>query len=216
MDIVILMGAPGAGKGTQAKKLSAYTSLPHVSTGDLLRENLKQSTPLGSRAKTYMEAGKLVPDDLVLEMLFDRVAEPDCANGYILDGFPRTLPQAKALDSRLEGASVRVLDIRVDDAVIVERASGRLLCRECGNIQHAEFDPPTRAGVCGVCGGELYQRADDRPEIVRERLAVYHAQTAPLLAYYEERGLLARVDGEPSPDAVFKSLSRLVSRKEGA
>ncbi len=219
MDVVILMGAPGAGKGTQAMRLSEFASLPHVSTGDLFRDNLKRETKLGTEAKGYMESGKLVPDALVLDMLFDRVAKPDCAEGYILDGFPRTLPQAEALEKRLAevpDASVQVLDIEVADEVIVERASGRLLCRSCDSIKHKTFSPPRAEGVCDACGGELYQREDDRPEVVSERLAVYHEQTAPLVGYYDERGLLARVDGGRSPDDVFASLRGLYRRRRGA
>lgn len=213
---MILLGAPGAGKGTQAKRLSTWTGLPHVSTGDLFRANLRAETPLGAKAKGYMDAGELVPDALVLDMLFDRVAADDCADGYILDGFPRTIAQAEALEGRLAGAGVRVLDIRVPDEVIVERAAGRLVCKKCGNIQHAKFAPPARAGVCDACGGALQQRTDDRPEVVRERLRVYREQTAPLVQFYEGRGSLVGIDGDRSPDEVFDDLRRLLPRAEGA
>jgi len=206
VSIIILLGAPGAGKGTQAVRLSEAHGLPHVSTGDLFRANLKQGTPLGARAKEYMESGKLVPDEVVLDMLFDRVAQGDCRDGYVLDGFPRTLPQAEAFEERLgKEARPTVLDLEVEDETIVQRAAGRLLC-ENGHIFHKDFRPPARAGICDECGCELFQRKDDAPEVVRERLRVYHEETAPLVAFYEERGVLRRVDGERSPDEVQEAL----------
>ncbi|MCA8978524.1 MAG: adenylate kinase [Planctomycetes bacterium] len=204
--VVILLGPPGAGKGTQAVRLSEGLGLPHVSTGDLFRENLSKSTELGLRAKGFMESGKLVPDELVLEMLFDRVSKPDCAEGYLLDGFPRTIPQAEALDARLVGEKTVALLLEVDDSLIVGRAAGRLLCKSCGNIQHLEFSPPAKEGVCDQCGGELHRRKDDEPDVVRERLVVYHEQTAPLVGFYENKGLLRRVKGDQSPDAVYADL----------
>lgn len=208
VSVIILLGAPGAGKGTQAVRLSAACSLPHVSTGDLFRANLSSGTPLGMKAKGYMESGNLVPDELVLDMLFDRVAQPDCKPGYLLDGFPRTLAQAEALDGRLDGsAKLSVINLRVADETIVKRAGGRLLCKSCGNIQHLEFDPPAKAGVCDACGGELYQRKDDQPEVIRERLRVYHEQTEPLVRYYQSKGCLQDVDGERTPDEVFDELN---------
>ena len=204
--VAIFMGAPGAGKGTQAIRVSKNLDLAHVSTGDLFRENISKGTELGARAKGFMDAGQLVPDELVLDMLFDRVQQPDCQGGYILDGFPRTVVQAEALTKRLGGASVHVVDIAVPDEVIVDRIAGRLLCKACGNIQHREFDAPTVEGICDDCGGELYQRADDSPDTVQDRLAVYHEQTAPVVDYYKSHGILARVDGMQSPDSVFQSL----------
>ncbi|MHC4264039.1 MAG: adenylate kinase family protein, partial [Planctomycetota bacterium] len=181
--------------------------LPHVSTGDLFRANLGQGTDLGKRAKEFMDAGKLVPDELVIEMLFDHVAGPDCAKGYLLDGFPRTLPQAEALDAAL-GADVdlRCVELTVPDDVIIDRAAGRLLCRSCGNIQHATFSPPAKEGVCDSCGGELYQRDDDKPDVVRERLVEYHDKTAPISGHYERRGVLVQVDGNRAPDMVFEAV----------
>jgi len=204
--VAIFMGAPGAGKGTQAARVSKNLELAHISTGDLFRENITNGTPLGERVKGFTEAGQLVPDELVLDMLFDRVQQPDCQSGYILDGFPRTVVQAEALTERLQGASVHVVDIAVPDEVIVKRIAGRLLCKACGNIQHREFNPPAVAGICDKCSGELYQRADDSPDTVTDRLAVYHEQTAPVVDYYHSRGILARVDGMQSPDSVFQSL----------
>jgi adenylate kinase len=206
-QVVILLGAPGAGKGTQAVRVADAEGLPHVSTGDLFRANLGQGTELGLRAKGFMEAGQLVPDDLVIEMLFDRVSQSDCERGYLLDGFPRTLPQAQALDARLDAeVDVRCVELVVPDDVIVERAAGRLICAGCGNIQHLTFSPPREAGKCDKCGGVLKQRDDDRPEVVRERLAVYHEQTAPLSEYYGRKGHLVQLDGNRAPDAVFESV----------
>ncbi len=206
--VVILLGPPGAGKGTQAVRLSDGLGLPHVSTGDLFRENLSNDTELGRRAKGFMESGQLVPDELVLEMLFDRVSKPDCAEGYLLDGFPRTIPQAESLAERLGAETPRALLLEVDDALIVGRAAGRLICKGCGNIQHLEFSPPAKAGVCDACGGELQRRKDDEPDVVRERLAVYHEQTAPLVGFYENKGQLKRVNGDQKPDAVYADLVR--------
>ena len=209
-NVIVLLGAPGAGKGTQAARLSVACELPHVSTGDLFRANLKQGTPLGEKARGFMDKGLLVPDELVLDMLFDRVAAEDCSGGYLLDGFPRTLPQAEALDARLDGgADVRAINLEVADETIVGRAAGRLLCRSCDAIAHLEFSPPAKAGVCDNGGGELYQRDDDKPEVVRERLRVYHDQTAPLVGYYEQQGVLTAVDGERAPDEVFADLQTL-------
>lgn len=205
--VVILLGAPGAGKGTQAARLASALGLPHVATGDLFRENLANDTPLGRRARGVMDQGKLVPDDLVIEMLFDRVSRGDCADGYLLDGFPRTLPQAEVLTRRLPADwDVQVFEIAVPDDVLVDRISGRLLCRGCKNIHHTVFSAPRAKGRCDACGGELYRREDDAPEVVRERLAVYHEQTAPVVEYYRERGLLRTLDGDRAPDEVFESL----------
>jgi adenylate kinase len=213
--VLILLGPPGAGKGTQAVRLSAAESLPHVSTGDLLRDHRQRGTPLGEQAKPFMDSGKLVPDELVIDMLMDRVGRPDARRGYLLDGFPRTLPQAKALDARLAGADVRVLELRVPDAELVERLAGRWTCKACGNVHHERFSPPQRAGRCDRCQGELYQRPDDAREVVRKRLAVYSEQTEPLVAYYRDRGVLVEVDGARSPDLVFESLIR-AARGEAA
>lgn len=218
--VVILLGPPGAGKGTQAVRLSAALSLPHVSTGDLFREHLGASTELGAKAKSFMDSGRLVPDELVIDMLFERVARPDAARGFVLDGFPRTLPQAEALERRLgagpsglgAGHTVHALNLSVDDALLAERATGRLTCKSCGNMHHARFSPPKVAGKCDRCGAELYQRSDDTALVVAKRLAVYHEQTQPLEAFYAKRGLLTHIDGSRTPDQVFESLIQAARR----
>ena len=208
---VVLLGPPGAGKGTQATRLSDELGLPHVSTGDLFRENLSKGTELGDKARGFMEAGQLVPDELVLEMLFDRVAAPDCQEGYLLDGFPRTQPQAEALERRLpdDWATQAVL-LQLEDQVLIERATGRLVCKQCGRIHHETFSPPKAAGKCDRCGGALQKREDDREDVVRERLQVYRRQTQPLVDFYRERGGLEVVDGSREPDAVFRDLVKLL------
>jgi adenylate kinase len=212
LRVVILLGPPGAGKGTQAVRLAAALGLPHVSTGDLFRENREKGTPLGRRAKEFMDQGQLVPDDLVLEMLFDRVSRKDCAQGYVLDGFPRTLPQAEALAKRLPpSASVQVVNLVVPDRSIVERISGRRICRSCKNIQHVKTSPPRVAGRCDQCGGELEQRTDDSESVLRERLAVYHRQTQPLEETYRSSGVLVEIDGDRAPDLVFDSLRQALA-----
>jgi adenylate kinase len=206
--VVILLGPPGAGKGTQASRLGAALSLPHVSTGDLFRENLKNGTPLGQKARGYMDSGRLVPDEVVLEMLFERVSKPDCSQGYLLDGFPRTIPQAEALEKRLQqrGARVQVFDLQVPDPLLLERITGRRSCKACGNVQHLKYSAPRTAGKCDKCGGELVQRSDDTVEVFGKRLAVYREQTLPLLAFYRARRLLADVDGSRTPEKVFADL----------
>jgi adenylate kinase len=205
--VVIILGPPGAGKGTQAANLSANLGLAHIATGDLFRENLKNNTALGEKARGFMNSGRLVPDALVIEMLFDRVAKPDCEVGYLLDGFPRTLPQAAALEQALgEAAGVQALNLEVGDESIVGRATGRLLCRGCTAIYHRSFRPPVTDGVCDECSGELFQREDDEEKVVRERLNVYHTETAPLVEYYSARNLLVGVNGEQAPDQVTGAL----------
>ncbi len=212
--IVVLLGAPGAGKGTQAQRLAQARSLPHVSTGDLLRDNVKRGTELGARAKGYMDKGEYVPDTLVLDMLAARVAQPDCREGYVLDGFPRTDVQARALEQRLgRDDQVVVANLEVSDESIVARAAGRLSCKQCARVYHVKSAPPKQAGKCDACGGELYQRSDDAAAVVRERLRVYREKTAPLVSYYGQRGLLGTLDGEQTPDAVFSALDGLIPGK---
>lgn len=194
---LILLGAPGAGKGTQAEILSRLLQIPTISTGNILRAAMKNGTPVGLRAKEYVEAGKLVPDDVIIGIIRERLAEPDCAEGYILDGVPRTIPQAEAME-RLGIEVDTALSIEVEDEVIVGRMSGRRVCKACGGTFHVVNNPPKTEGVCDLCGGELAVRKDDAPETVRARLATYHEETEPLKAFYEARGKLVTVDNQPT------------------
>ena len=192
---LILLGAPGAGKGTQAEVICEHLSIPAVSTGNMIREALKNGTEMGLRAKSYMEEGKLVPDEVVIGIIKERLQQDDCKNGFILDGFPRTIPQAEALDSM--GVVIdKVIDIEVPDEKIVKRMSGRRVCEACGASYHLLYKKPEKEGVCGKCGGTLVQRKDDHPDTVKERLKVYHEQTEPLKAYYEKQGKLSIVVGQ--------------------
>lgn len=211
-NVIILLGAPGSGKGTQAKMLSQKLKLPHISTGDLFRDNLKNGTPLGHKVKGYLESGNLVPDETVIEMLMDRVNADDCKKGYILDGFPRSLPQAEALKQELlkEDINLIVLNIAVDDALIVKRIEGRRSCAECGAIFNIHFSPSKEEGVCDKCGGKLQQRSDDNAQVVEERLRVYHKQTKPLEDYYIKAGVLTNVNGEKDPEQVFNELMEII------
>jgi adenylate kinase len=216
--VIILLGPPGGGKGTQAARLSKELRLPHVSTGDLLRENRANGTELGKRAQGYMDSGQLVPDDLVLDMLFERVSRPDSKGGYLLDGFPRTLAQASALEKRLaaSGSSVVVINLRVPESVLVERLTGRRTCSKCGNIHHVKTSVPRVAGQCDKCGSALVQRSDDTTEVVQKRLATYREQTQPLEGFYKKKGLLHEIDGNRAPDEVFKALEKLAKGNEAA
>lgn len=206
---LILLGAPGAGKGTQAEKICEKYNIPAVSTGNIIREALKNGTDMGLKAKSYIDAGKLVPDDVVIGIIKDRLQEDDCRNGFILDGFPRTIPQAEALDNM--GIVIdRVVDIEVPDEKITARLSGRRVCLKCGATYHLEYKKPAKEGICNVCGDELVQRKDDKPETVLDRLNVYHEQTEPLKDYYEKTGKLIIVEGQEevadTTALVFKAL----------
>ena len=192
---LILLGAPGAGKGTQAEIISETLRIPTFSTGNIIREALKSGTELGRKAKGYMDSGQLVPDDIVIGIIRDRLAQPDCADGFILDGFPRTIPQAEALD-RMGVAIDRVIEIEVADDTIARRVSGRRICPSCGSSYHVDYKRPTVEGICDRCGDTLVQRQDDRPDTVRERLSVYHEQTEPLKSYYAAAGKLFVVEGQ--------------------
>ncbi len=210
---IIMLGAPGAGKGTQAKMIAEKYHLPHVSTGDIFRANLKQGTELGKKAKEYMDKGALVPDELTVEILLDRVAQPDCKDGYVLDGFPRTIPQAEVLDKELTKLGDKVdlaIDVDVPDANIVKRMSGRRACLKCGATYHIEHIPPKQEGICDVCGEKLVQRDDDKPETVQKRLDVYHEQTAPLIEYYTKAGILRTVDGTVDMKEVFAAITKII------
>jgi adenylate kinase len=210
---LVMLGPPGAGKGTQAKLLAKDLDVPHVSSGDLFRDHLGRKTELGLLAKEYMDRGDLVPDDVTVGMVVERIGRSDCQNGVILDGFPRTLSQAAALDGALaeRGQSVTVVPlIQVADEEVVKRLTARRVCRDCGAVYNLVFNPPSVAGVCDACGGELYQRDDDNPETVRNRLFTYYKETSPLIGYYFAKGLLAEVDGEQAIEAVQADLRAAV------
>ncbi len=206
---IVMLGAPGAGKGTQAKKIAERYRIPHISTGDIFRANMKEGTELGQQAKAYMDQGQLVPDELTVHMVMDRFSKDDCKNGYVLDGFPRTIPQAEALSEALAQAGDSIdyaIDIEVPDERIVKRMSGRRVCQKCGATYHEVHHPPVREGVCDVCGADLVQRSDDKPETVLSRLEVYHEQTQPLIDYYKEKNVLKRVDGTRDLEDVFQAI----------
>ena len=206
---VILLGAPGAGKGTQAQLLAEWLGVPHVASGDLFRENLRNETELGLEAKRYIDDGDLVPDEVTIAMVVERLSRPDCAKGVLLDGFPRTVVQAEALDEVLarQGKAIDLVSyIRVGNEILVARLAGRWTCRKCESVYHETFNPPKREGICDECGGELYQRPDDTPETQRRRIEVYLEQTAPLIDFYRRRGLLVAIDGEGEIDVVERQL----------
>ena len=210
---IIMLGAPGAGKGTQAKQIAAKYSIPHISTGDIFRANIKNGTELGKKAKTFMDQGLLVPDELVVDLVVDRVNQEDCKNGYVLDGFPRTIPQAEALDKALSanGESVDyAINVEVPDENIINRMSGRRSCKDCGAIFHVQYNPPKKENCCDVCGGELILRDDDKAETVKKRLEVYHEQTAPLIAHYKEAGSLHEIDGTQDIKVVFEEIKSIL------
>lgn len=210
---IIMLGAPGAGKGTQAKMIAAKYGIPHISTGDIFRANIKNGTELGAKAKEYMDKGLLVPDELVVDLVIDRFKEPDCAKGYVLDGFPRTIPQAEALDKALTAIGESVdyaINVEVPDENILRRMGGRRACLSCGATYHIEFNPTKKEGICDVCGAETVLRDDDKPETVQKRLDVYHAQTQPLIDYYTKAGKLAEVDGTQNMDDVFAAIVDLL------
>lgn len=210
---LILLGPPGAGKGTQAAKIIEKYDVPHISTGDIFRKNIKEGTPLGKKAQEYMDRGELVPDSLVIEIATDRLTEDDCKDGFLLDGFPRTVEQAEALDKFLaeNGKKVDwVLDIDVEKDELMNRLTGRRVCRSCGASYHIVNIPPKQEGVCDECGGELYQRADDTVETVENRIEVYNSQTKPLINYYEEIGNIAHLDGSAPLDEVFAGIVKVL------
>ncbi|MDP9101093.1 MAG: adenylate kinase [Actinomycetota bacterium] len=211
---LVLVGPPGAGKGTQAQFVAEHTGVPKISTGDIFRANVSAGTPLGLRAKAYMDRGDLVPDDVTIDMVRDRLREADALEGFLLDGFPRTVPQAQTLDDILrETADTKldvVLELVVDSDEVIRRLSGRRTCRTCNHIWHVDFDPPRTEGVCDIDGGELYQRDDDLPETIKNRLEVYEEQTAPLVAYYANRGVLIGIDATgPVDDVTQRAIDAL-------
>lgn len=214
---IILVGPPGAGKGTQAEKIVARYGVAHISTGDILRANVKAGTELGKKAKSFMDAGALVPDEVIIGMMRERLADDDCKKGFILDGFPRTVPQAEALTGLLAEMGI-VLDgvilLDVADETVVERLCGRRMCKSCGKIYHVSFNPSSRGDRCDACGGELYQRDDDKESVIRQRLSVYHAQTAPLVDYYGKAGLLVNVDAAQPGDKVLGQIEAQLEKHE--
>ena len=210
---IIMLGAPGAGKGTQAKMIAEKCGIPHISTGDIFRANIKNGTELGAKAKEYMDKGLLVPDELVCDLVVDRIQQADCEKGYILDGFPRTIPQAEALENALNAIEQKLdysIDIDVPDENIINRMSGRRACVGCGATYHVLFNPTKVEGKCDVCGESLILRDDDKPETVKKRLDVYHTQTQPLIDFYTERKVLVEVDGTQSMDKVFDDIMKIL------
>ena len=212
---IIMLGAPGAGKGTQAQMIADQYLIPHISTGDIFRANIKNGTELGKKAKDFMNKGQLVPDELTVQILLDRVAQEDCTNGYVLDGFPRTIPQADVLDSELAKLGDRVdyaINVDVPDENIISRMSGRRACLKCGATYHIEHIPPKQDGICDKCGSELVQREDDKPETVKNRLSVYHEQTQPLIEYYTRKNILKTVDGTKDMKDVFNDITAILGQ----
>ena len=210
---IIMLGAPGAGKGTQADMICSKYNVPHISTGDIFRANIKNGTELGMTAKGYMDRGELVPDSLVVDLVIDRIHQDDCENGYVLDGFPRTIPQAEALDAALANAGEAVdyaINVDVPDENIVTRMSGRRACVKCGATYHIKYNAPAVEGICDNCGSELIQREDDKPETVLNRLSVYHEQTQPLIDYYDGKGIVKNIDGTQDLEAVFADITAIL------
>jgi adenylate kinase len=213
---IVFLGPPGAGKGTQAKILIERYGIPQVSTGDMLREHRAKGTELGKKAQEYMDKGQLVPDEIILGMVKDRLSQPDCQKGFILDGFPRTVAQAEALDKLLSEMGKKLdfaLALIVPDDLLVERLTGRRTCKNCGMMYHIKYKPPKVEGKCDVCGGELYQRPDDNEETVRNRLKVYHEQTAPLIEYYKNKGILREIDGSKSIEEITQQIISILEGK---
>lgn len=213
----VLLGPPGAGKGTQAVRLVEKYEIPHISTGDIFRKNIKEGTELGKKAQEYMNAGALVPDELVVDLVKDRLQQDDCKNGFLLDGFPRTIFQAEKLDEFLSESNLKmdiVINLKVEKEALIKRLTGRRVCKDCGASYHIVNIPPKKEGVCDICGGELIQRKDDNIETVENRINVYKEQTAPLIGYYKEAGSLVDFDGEASLDEVFDAIVQAIGEQE--
>jgi len=208
---LVFLGPPGVGKGTYAEALSKRYNIPHISTGDIFREEIRKGTELGKKVKSYVERGELVPDEIVIEVVKKRLSQPDCERGFILDGFPRTLNQAIALDkvTRIDLA----FNFVAPKSVIIERLSGRRICKRCGAIYHVKFNPPKKPGICDICGGSLYQREDDKPEVIEERLKIYEKQSAPIVDYYRKKGILVEVDASRSKEEVIKNCEDILKAK---
>jgi len=209
--VIVLLGAPGAGKGTQSGYLIEKLRLPQVATGDLFRANLKNETALGQKAKSFMDKGQLVPDEVVLDMLFERIAQADCKKGFILDGFPRTVSQAEALDLHLKSVKPKVISLEISDDLLVERLMGRLVCSGCGAPYHVKGSPPKQEGICDRCGGKLVHRADDNEQVIKERLSVFHQQTAPVKDFYKSKGFLQSVDATQEPQVISNSIEKTLN-----
>lgn len=210
---IIMLGAPGAGKGTQAERIAEKYQIPHISTGDIFRANIKEGTELGRKAKTFMDQGLLVPDSLTVDLVIDRISHEDCRKGYILDGFPRTIPQAESLNAALEAKGEKLdvaLNVDVPDQNIISRMAGRRACPTCGSTYHVVYAPPKKEGICDKCGSSLILRDDDKPETVEKRLSVYHEQTKPLIDYYDTQNILATVDGTKDMEAVFQDIVEIL------
>lgn len=206
---LILLGPPGAGKGTQASAIVKKYNIPHISTGDIFRENIKMGTELGKKVKEYMDKGLLVPDDIVVSIVKDRILKDDCKDGFLLDGFPRTVNQGEALDKDLSQMNLKldkVINLDVEKEILIERITGRRICKDCGATYHIKFNPPAKKGICDNCGGNLYQRDDDTQETVEKRIEVYQQQTKPLIDYYTEKGLILNVDGSKAIDEIFETI----------
>ncbi len=206
---LILLGPPGAGKGTQASAIVRKYNIPHISTGDIFRENIKMGTELGKKVKEYMDKGLLVPDDIVVSIVKDRILKDDCKDGFLLDGFPRTVNQGEALDKELSQMNLKldkVINLDVEKEILIERITGRRICKDCGATYHIKFNPPAKKGICDNCGGNLYQRDDDTQETVEKRIEVYQQQTKPLIDYYTEKGLILNVDGSKAIDEIFETI----------
>ena len=213
---IIMLGAPGAGKGSQASRIATEYQLPHISTGDIFRANLKEETELGKKAKSFMDKGELVPDDITIAMLLERIHKEDCKNGYILDGFPRTIPQAEALKEALAKKNEKIdlaLDVEASDELIIKRMAGRRTCPACGAIYHIVTLPPKTEGICDRCGADLIQRKDDNEETVKNRLKIYHEVTEPLISYYKKEGILEEIDGAEELDKVFEKVKRIIHER---
>jgi adenylate kinase len=205
--VIILLGPPGAGKGTHAAPLKEQLNIPHISTGDILREHIAEKTALGQKASDYINKGQLVPDNLILDMVFVRIAKEDCQDGYILDGFPRTIEQAEAFGRKIKNhAHLVVIHFKVPDNILIERISGRLACKTCKHVYHKHFSPPKKADICDVCRSYLFQRKDDTPHVIKKRLTVYHSQTQPLIDYYDQKSVLYDINAQKAPHEVYEDL----------